>query len=282
MEDALVELERLQAEKKNERDKPCQASTTDADAQFMRTSDHGLAPSYNVQLVTDAAHKLIIDVEVSKQPSDAYQLLPALDRMRERTGTFPQQAVADGDYTNREAVRGAAERGVDYYGSWGAKPEERLPYGIDAAYHPSAFPYDERRDELICPEGKRLRRRSIRKLAGAETHLFAAAREDCQQCPARNRCTPQNKMSKHGRAVTIHVEHEVVERYHAKMRTEQAKQIYRQRAPVAEFPNAWIKDKLKWVRLRSRGLAKVQSEALWASLTYNLQRYFKLRSPQPA
>jgi hypothetical protein len=45
----------------------CQASTTDADAQFMRPSDHGLAPAYNVQLVGDAHSKLIVNVAVSKQ-----------------------------------------------------------------------------------------------------------------------------------------------------------------------------------------------------------------------
>jgi hypothetical protein len=84
-------------------------------------------------------------------------------------------------------------------------------------------------------------------------------------------------MLKHGRAVTIRVDHESVERYHEKMQTPKAKQIYKQRAPVAEFPHAWLKDKLKWARLRCRGLAKARADALWACLTYNLQRYFKLR-----
>lgn len=150
LEEALVEVERLQAEKKWERDKPCQASTTDPDAQFMRTSDHALAPSYNVQLATDAVHKLIVDVEVSKQPSDSLHLLPALERVHQRLGTYPQQVVADGDYTTREAVVGTCERGVDYYGSWGNPGGEQVGHGIHPDYHPNAFQYDEpvRRDDL--------------------------------------------------------------------------------------------------------------------------------------
>jgi transposase len=282
LETALVEVQRLQAEKKNEREKPCHASVSDVDAQFMWTSDHGLAPSYNVQLVTDAAHKLVVDVEVSKQPSDSYHLLPALDRVQRKFGAYPQQAVADGDYTKREAVLGAAERGVDYYGSWGAAPKERLPYGIDPAYQAAAFRYDERRHELICPEGMRLLHKTTQEQAGLQVHLFAAPRTACQGCPKRNLCTPQNRMLKHGRAVSIRVEHETVQRYHAKMQKPDAKQIYRQRAPVAEFPHAWLKDKLKWARLRCRGLAKARAEALWVCLTYNLQRYFKLRPLQTA
>jgi hypothetical protein len=282
LEDALVEVERLQAEKKNERSKPAQASVSDPDAQFMWTSDHGLAPSYNVQLVTDAVHKLVVNVEVSKRPSDACHLLPAMDRVAATTGSYPRQAVADGDYTNRETLSGAAERGVDYYGSWGSESGERLPYGIDEAYRPDRFRYDERHDRLVCPEGKLLLYRTTREHAGAETHVYTASREDCGACAKRTLCTPQNKMTKHGRAVTILVEAKTVERYRRKMKTAEAKQIYKQRAPVAEFPHAWLKDKLKFARMRCRGLAKARSEALWACLTYNLQRYFRLRSPQTA
>ncbi len=277
LEEALVEVERLQAEKKWEKEKACQASTSDADAQFMRTSDHGLAPSYNVQLATDATHKLIVDVEVSKQPSDSLQLLPALERVRERLGSYPQQVVADGDYTTREAVVGASERDVDYYGSWGNPGGAQIGHGIHPDYRPSAFQYDEQRDEMICPEGRRLRAVSTQRRAGGlQIKIYGADRDECRRCPKRQFCTPQNAMPKHGRTVSLRIEPDALRRYHAKMETASAKAIYKQRAPVAEFPNAWLKDKLKWVRLRCRGAVKVRAEALWACLTYNLQRYFKL------
>lgn len=283
LEEALVEVERLQAEKRWEKEKPCQASTTDADAQFMRTSDHGLAPSYNVQLATDATHKLIVDVEVSKQPSDSLHLLPALERVRERLGTYPQQAVADGDYTTREAVVGAKQRDVDYYGSWGNPGGEQIGHGIHPDYRPSAFRYDEQRDEMICPEGRRLRHEKTQKRSGGlQIKIYGADRDECRRCPKRRSCTPQNAMPKYGRTVSLRIEPDALKHYHAKMETASAKAIYKQRAPVAEFPNAWLKDKLKWVRLRCRGLLKVRAEALWACLTYNLQRYFKLRTPQTA
>ncbi len=70
--------------------------------------------------------------------------------------------------------------------------------------------------------------------------------------------------------------------FRAKMQTQEAKQIYRQRGPVAEFPNAWIKDKLGLRQLRSRGLLKVTREARWASLTYNIQPCIRLGWRQPA
>jgi hypothetical protein len=135
LEAARVEVERLQAEKKWDRDKPCQTATSGPDAQFLRTGDHGLAPAYNVPLATDAKHKPIVEVEVSIQPSGS---LPALDRLKQRLGAYPRQAVADGDYTNREAILGAVRRGVDYSGSWTETREEWMAHGIGSAYPPSA------------------------------------------------------------------------------------------------------------------------------------------------
>ena len=62
----------------------------------------------------------------------------------------------------------------------------------------------------------------------------------------------------------------------AKMETEEAKAIYKKRGQVAEFPNAWIKDKLGLRQFRLRGLRKVGAEMLWACLTYNIQQWMRL------
>ena len=61
-----------------------------------------------------------------------------------------------------------------------------------------------------------------------------------------------------------------------RMQSDEAKAIYRQRSQVAEFPNAWIKDKLGIRQFRLRGLVKVGLEALWAGLTYNIQQWIRV------
>jgi len=61
-----------------------------------------------------------------------------------------------------------------------------------------------------------------------------------------------------------------------KMQTEAYRQLYRKRSEVAEFPNAWLKEKLRLRRFRSRGMAKVAIESLWAVITYNLQQSIRL------
>jgi hypothetical protein len=68
----------------------------------------------------------------------------------------------------------------------------------------------------------------------------------------------------------------IVEQFAQKMETEAAKAIYRQRGAVAEFPNAWLKDKLGLRQFRLRGLVKVGLEVLWAVVTYNIQQWIRL------
>ena len=45
---------------------------------------------------------------------------------------------------------------------------------------------------------------------------------------------------------------------------------------MAEFPNAWLKEKLGLRRFRVRGLIKVKCETLWAALTYNIQQWIRI------
>jgi len=275
---AMATVDRLQKEKLQEKSKPCQASPTDTDAQFMRTGDHGLAPCHNVQLSCDAAHKVILSVAVTSDPSDAHPFVPALDRIEKQWAPVPRQMIADGDYTNRLNVVSAAQRGVDFYGSWAAPTDAPSPHGIAEAYRTAAFRYDSSRELMICPQGQELRQITKNTLAGdAHYQVFAATRAACQACPVRSQCTPQNQMLKHGRAVRRLIEDPSVAQYHAKMATDEAKAIYKQRSPVAEFPHAWLKSKLALTRFRTRGSARVKCEVLLAALTYNLQQLFRLR-----
>ena len=275
--EALEEAAELAANKKCEKKKGPSVSHTDPDAHFMKKHNHGLAPAYNVQLVTDSANGLIVDVAVSKQHTDVELLHPALDRVQAKVGSYPPVVIADGDYTNRRSIIEAADKGVEFIGSWGETTENKPGKGIDPRFAPSAFEWDEATNEVICPMGKRLVEISVHPTEGnGAVYNYAARREDCQACKKRKLCTPNNKMERHGRAVGIRLEDDRVEAFLAKMETPEAKAIYKTRAPIAEFPNAWIKTKLNWARVRSRGLKRVAAEAIWPALTYNLQRYFAI------
>jgi hypothetical protein len=70
LEAAVREVERLQQEKKHDRKEfVARASSTDADAHVMRNGEGGTVPSYNVQLLTDVTHGLVVNVEATTTPS---------------------------------------------------------------------------------------------------------------------------------------------------------------------------------------------------------------------
>ena len=194
LEAAVREVERLQREKKEDRDSfVARASSTDPEAHVMRNGEGGTVPSYNVQLLTDTAHGLIVNVEATTEAVDHHQLAPALDRCEQTLGRLPQQVVADGDYTNHASVEAAANCGVDFYGSWQEswKPGERDAQGRSAAFLASAFPYDAEQDCFTCPAGETLTHRAIQNREhGVRIHVYRAPREACRSCALRSQCAP--------------------------------------------------------------------------------------------
>ena len=151
------------------------------------------SPSYNVQLVTDTAHGLIVNVEATTDAIDYHQLAPALERCEQTLGRLPQQMVADGDYTNHASVEAAANCGVDFYGSWQEswKPGERDAQGRSGAFLASAFPYRCRAGLLHLPGGKILTHQATQNREhGVRVHVYHAPQEACQGCALRRQCAP--------------------------------------------------------------------------------------------
>jgi hypothetical protein len=96
---------------------------------------------------------------------------------------------------------------------------------------------------------------------------YEAQAADCAACAMKSQCCP--KIAGKGRTVSVVVkEPEAVIAFRQKMGEEKAKATYKLRGAVAEFPNAWLKDKINLWKFRLRGLAKVTAEALWACMTY--------------
>jgi hypothetical protein len=281
LEAALREVERLQQTKKHDREKyTARASATDPEAHVMRNGEGGTVPSYNVQLLTDTTHGLVVNVEATTDAIDYRQVKAALARCQEKLGALPKQLVADGDYTNHRSVQAAAAAGVDFYGSWQDtwKPTEQDAHGRSGVFISSAFPYDAEQDVYTCPAGKRL---TLHVVAnddnGVRRHVYKAPKAACHSCALRAQCGPRKQRPGWRRSVTRTEEPAVTTTFKTKMETEAAKQIYRQRSQIAEFPHAWIKERCGLRQFRCRGREKTSMEATWACLSYNIIRWFSIR-----
>ena len=280
LETAFREVERLQAKHRDSDQYVARASGTDPEAHVMRNGEGGTVPSYNVQLVTDTTHGLVVNVEATTDAIDYRQLEPALQRCKEALGQLPKQLVADGDYTNHASVQGAAASGVDFYGSWqdSWKPVEHDAQGRSGAFISSAFPYDAEHDIYLCPAGQQLPHKTLIKRGhGVLAHLYKAPASACCSCVCRDKCASKKPRSKWRRIITRIEQPAATVAFKAKMETDEAKQIYRQRSQIAEFPHAWIKERCGLRQFRCRGQEKTSIEATWACLSYNIIRWFSIR-----
>jgi len=282
LEQALEEVEKIREAKRKDKEQ-ARASQSDPQSRIMKQSDGGYAPSYNVQLSTEASHRIIVGAAVSQSPSDTHQLMGALAQVEHNLGAKPAQMVVDGGFTNRKNILGMAEQGVDLIGSLAdADPNSaQRQRGVGEAFDLDRFSYEAGQDIYRCPAGEALRHKGRASEPGVVIHKYTAKIEMCEACRFHAQCCPGNHY--HGRSVTRTEYAAPLKQFAEKMQTEGAKGIYRQRGAVAEFPNAWIKDKLGLRQFRLRGLTKVRLEVLWAALTYNIQQWIRLSwRKQPA
>lgn len=276
LELALKELEKIR-ESKADKDK-ARASITDPESRIMKHADGGFAPSYNAQISTESSHGIIIGASVTQSPTDSNELIPSLERIEDNFGQLPDQLVVDGGFTSRENMVRVADKQVDLIGSFTEKNTLALAQlkkrGVEEDFFPSKFRFDEKNNYYLCPADKILFAYGKEKLRGKTNYIYKAKNEECLNCPFKQRCCPQNKT---GRLLIRKEEAAEVIAFKKKMETQEAKEIYKQRAPIAEFTNAWLKSKIGLRRFNVRGLIKVNFEMAWACITYNIQQWIRLK-----
>ncbi len=247
LEQALKEMTKVQAAPKARAEKSKhRARETDPEARIMKQSDGGHAPSHNVQVSTDVAHGIILGVSVTQEAHDHGQLVPALEEVQRQMGRFPKQMVVDAGYTSRENILAAAERGVDLMGGTLEQDAEAAAWALarqrfDPASYPQSFRYNAATNTYTYPAGKELPYLTTNyDRVGVERHIYRARLAHCRACAFRERCTSAIRSRPIVRSENV----PEVAAYVAKMRTEAVQALYRVRAPVAEFTNAWLKAKL--------------------------------------
>src|SRR6266542_1250759 len=211
----------------------------------MKQPDGGFAPSYNVQIDTDAKSG-VAAAGVVQAGNDFEQLEPGIERVEHNLGKTPKEVVTDGGFVSRDTIVAMNQREIEFI----------APCVDEAGKGQSSY------------EGKEQRPTQV-------SYRYRAQRSDCQGCPVKSQCCPGNRVT--GRSVHRSEEIAEVAEFRQRMQSEQAREIYRQRAQVAETPNLWIKEKFGLRQFSVRGLSKAGMEALWACLTYNIRVWIRLR-----
>ncbi len=278
LEEALKELEQIKASRSKASDKQkARASSADPEARIMLQANGAYGPAYNVQISTDAQSKMIVGVGVTQASADAAELEPAVERIEANLGEKPKQMVVDAGFTNQATMEAMSEKRVDMIGSLPERnrvaPNRLEQLGVSPDFYPEAFEYDGNTDSYRCPAGKVLGYETQEQKGATLRYRYRAKASDCRGCEFQAKCCPGTKR---GRSLVRSEATPEIVAFQAKMETPEAQAIYKQRTGVAEFPNAWIKDKIGLRQFRLRGLAKVTLESLWACLTYNICQWIRL------
>lgn len=218
---------------------------------------------YNAQTVVDDKAGLIVEQDIVAAQNDQKQLIPMLDRVRERFGRTATETVADGGYNTQAALAEAEQKQYDVIVGT-ASHEPKTPE--DKPYHASRFTYEEERDVVICPQQRELTYERTAKRKGKPVRVYRG--RQCGHCPVRDLCTRDRR----GRSFDLWPEHGAAVRQRKKRDDPAIKKLYRRRLPLAERPYATIKTTLRFTRFKCRGIIKAGIEWKFVCGIHNLLR----------
>jgi len=242
-----------------------QISLTDPDSRSMPAGGGQVTDvSYNVQVSVDQKHKLIVDHEVTNEPTDRNLLHPMALRAQEVLGVDHLEVVADMGYANGQQVKACLESGITPY----------LPQANTSAnsalglFGKQDFRYDPAPDGYLCPAGEMLSFRFQTREAGRDIRTYTTSA--CALCRLKPRCT----RSRGNRRITRWVDEAILEAMAERVKAHPEK--VKLRKCLVEHPFGTIKRHWNQGFFLTRGLTKVKAEMSLTVLAYNIQRVVKI------
>jgi transposase len=220
---------------------------------------------YNAQAVVDSKEGVIVACEAGRQETDAGQLVPMMEQVRENLGvaSAPTMTLADTGYGAGADLQAAQEKQLPVL----VPPAEGKP-AHDNPYASQHFDYDPQARTVTCPQGRLLDHEGHTTKAGQQVERY---RCHCQDCPVRGQCTRDPK----GRQIEVWPHTAVVQAMRAQLQTPLGQALYQQRSQLIERRFGQIKQHDGFRRWTVWGLEAVRTQ--WALLcaTLNLRILFK-------
>ena len=273
--------------------KSAKVAVADPDSAIMPNKEGGYAPNYNPLAAADGETGMIADADVLNEINEPGAVIPTVERIEANFGKKPGQLVADTGFSTGGNLSDLAEREIE---ALMPVDSTRLPADNPAKRadptHPvpekdwpklpvfprtkkldrAAFVYDAEQDRYWCPMGRKLRlhNKKTRSRDTCEDSRIRVYRcGSCEGCGLAKDCLAGNAKVR----TVSHDQHESARQATAsRLRTESGRKTYARRAPMAETPNAVIKQVMGLRQFLLRGLDKVRTEWLWACTAFNIMK----------
>ena len=181
------EMERLAALDGLMRQTPDQQiSLTDPDSRSMATSGRGSGVvGYNVQVVVEAEHHLIVTHEVTNVGNDRAQLAPMAKAAKQVLDTEQLHVIADRGYFDSDQIKECVDAGLTV-----TLPKPQTSGAkADGRFGKQDFAYLPEQDAYRCPAGAILTYHYSNVENGMELRRYWSTAA-CLACPIKRQCTP--------------------------------------------------------------------------------------------
>jgi hypothetical protein len=277
---AKTRMDQMQAEnakrKKSKRKKPEKIVVSASEPESVPGRDKlkTFRPLYNVQLMYDLDSALITAYELFACQNDAGTIGAMLERSVELVGKKPLAVLADAAYAGGDDVALCEQAGVTLYAPVGENDfSEAKRKGAKNPLIPKReFRWLPEEQAYCCPEGRKLVAVRTSRVDRANDRtvlqtIYRCAASDCESCPRREACTPSSRW---GRSVS-RLEHEdLLDALRARMKSTEAKELYKQRSQTIELRYADLKQHRQLRRFNHYGPRRARAQVGAAILAHNL------------
>lgn len=240
-----------------------QISLTDPDSRAMKVGQ-GSDVCYNVQTVVDDKHKLIVEHEVTNEPTDHHQLSKMAIRAKQILEVEKLEVVADRGYYDGAEVKKCGEASLTVY----VAKQQTSANEKRGLFTKEEFTYNSARDCYECPAGKELGYRY--DTVELRRHIRYYSTKECRTCEIKAQCT----RNKDGRRITRWVDEAILEEMSERVKNNPEKM--KKRKELAEHPFGTMKRGMNSGYYLMRGINKVAAEMSLTVLGYNIKRVMNI------
>jgi transposase len=252
---------------------------TDTEAKLMKSHGHFI-PAYNCQTIVDEESQIILMADVTDSENDWYQIKPNVESIKKEYGKKPDLLIGDAGYCDGESLQYLKDENIEgiipdkNISEIKAELENNIPE--DKKFKKDQFKYYNDKDVYICPEGKELKRVTIKpaiakRKSGNDIEYHKYQHMGCNNCLQKSLCC----RSKSNRSITRYVDEELREEMAAKIRSKRGYELYKLRMKTVEPIFGNIKHNMGFRSFSLRGLLKTGGEFYIIAAVHNIKKIKK-------
>ena len=246
-----------------------QVSLTDPDARSMATSGRGSGTvGYNVQVVVETEHHLIVTHEVTNVGNDRAQLAPMAKAAQQTLETEDLHVLADRGYFDGEQVKECVDAGLTV-----TLPRPQTSGSkVAGRFGKQDFAYLPGQDVYRCPAEAILPYHYSNVEKGMELRRYWSTAA-CRNCTIKSQCTTNKE-----RRITRWEHEHLIEAVRARL--DANPRLMRVRRETVEHPFGTIKARMGATHFLMKRLPNVAAEMALHVLAYNLTRVMNIMGRQ--